>query len=246
MPAGRGQLADDGVVLGHLLLGDRHRSSRLDGEGVGEPVRAADEHEADGQADGGAGSAPDAAADEHEEAAEAGEQDGRLEDVLHRAFVSRGAVAGAGAEENGSGHTQVPVLDTSSRTVDPVPGSIRRPVVVYVEDEAAVRRLVEYWLDHAGFDVVLAADGTEGLAAIRRVRPDLVITDAMMPGITGDELVAILTEDPELSSIPIIMATAAASRLRVQRMMERGCFAVLAKPLDEESFVTMARAALET
>src|SRR5215210_699637 len=119
-----------------------------------------------------------------------------------------------------------------------------RPLVVYAEDEPAVQRLVDYWLTDAGFDVILAADGTEGLAAVRNHRPDLLITDAMMPGITGDELVEMLKADPEFAAMPIVMATAAASPLRVTRMMERGCYAVLGKPLDEDTFVATAWAAL--
>lgn len=120
------------------------------------------------------------------------------------------------------------------------------PVVVYVEDEPAVQRLVEFWLEDAGFEVHLADDGDVGLELIRELRPDLVITDAMMPRMTGDELVETMADDPELSSIPIVMATAAASPLRVERMLARGCKAVLAKPLDEDSFVAAARAALDS
>lgn len=115
-----------------------------------------------------------------------------------------------------------------------------------MEDEVAVQGLVEFWLDDAGFEVHLADDGVAGLELVRELRPDLVITDAMMPRMTGDELVETMADDPELSSIPIVMATAAASPLRVERMLGRGCRAVLAKPLDEESFVAAARDALES
>ena len=118
------------------------------------------------------------------------------------------------------------------------------PTVLYVEDEAPLRGLVEFWLEDAGYRVLLAADGAEGLAMVRSERPDLVITDAMMPNLSGDELVETMKSDPELASIPIVMATAAASPLRVDRMLARGCHAVLAKPLDEQSFLAAAAAAL--
>jgi CheY-like chemotaxis protein len=117
--------------------------------------------------------------------------------------------------------------------------------VVYVEDEPAVQRLVEYWLVDAGYVVHLAADGAEGLELVRSVRPDLVVTDALMPRLSGDELVEALRDDPELEGIPIVMATAAASPRRVQRMLERGCSEVLAKPLEEASFLAAIRRALE-
>lgn len=117
--------------------------------------------------------------------------------------------------------------------------------VLYVEDEAPLRGLVEFWLEDAGYRVLLAADGAEGLAVARAERPDLVITDAMMPVLSGDELVEIMRSDPELRDIPIVMATAAASPLRIDRMLERGCHAVLGKPLEEATFLAAAAAALD-
>lgn len=118
--------------------------------------------------------------------------------------------------------------------------------VLYVEDEAPLRGLIEFWLEDAGYRVLLAADGAEGLELVRSERPDLVITDAMMPNLSGDELVEIMKSDPDLQAIPIVMATAAASPLRVDRMMARGCHAVLAKPLDEQSFLAATAAALSS
>jgi len=120
----------------------------------------------------------------------------------------------------------------------------RNRTIVYIEDEPAVQRLVEFWLTDAGFDVRLAGDGAAGLDLVRAVRPDLVVTDALMPVMTGDELVEVLQKDPDLRSIPIIMATAAASPLRVKRMLSLGCRAVLAKPLDEVSFLAAVDGAL--
>jgi CheY-like chemotaxis protein len=123
-----------------------------------------------------------------------------------------------------------------------MPGA--RRTVVFVEDEAAVRRLVEFWLLDAGYGVHLAEDGAAGLEVARAVRPDLVVTDALMPRLSGDDLVDALRADPELRSIPIVMATAAASPLRIERMLARGCSAVLSKPLEETSFLAAVRSAL--
>ena len=117
-------------------------------------------------------------------------------------------------------------------------------MVLYVEDERSLHGLIGFWLEDAGFEVVFALDGAEALERIRRDPPDLVITDAMMPNLTGDELVETMKADPDLAGIPIIMATAAASPLRVSRMLERGCVAVLGKPLDEASFIAAAKDAL--
>lgn len=120
----------------------------------------------------------------------------------------------------------------------------RNRTVVYIEDEPAVQRLVAFWLEDAGFRVLLAGDGSAGLELVRAERPDLVVTDALMPVMTGDELVEVLHDDPDLRDIPIIMATAAASPLRVKRMMALGCRAVIGKPLDEATFLAVVEDAL--
>ena len=116
--------------------------------------------------------------------------------------------------------------------------------VIYVEDEPAVQRLVQFWLEDAGFEVLLAGDGAEGMELIRRTQPDLVVTDALMPVLTGDELVEQLKTDPALRHIPIIMATAAASPLRVQKMLDLGCSSVIAKPMEEQAFLQAVEDAL--
>jgi CheY-like chemotaxis protein len=126
-----------------------------------------------------------------------------------------------------------------------MPGRRRALTVVYVEDEPAVQRLVSFWLEDAGYEVLVAGDGAEGLDLIRSTMPDLVVTDALMPVLTGDELVERLQQDDELKGIPIIMATAAASPLRVRKMIGLGCKAVVAKPMEEDTFLTAVRAALE-
>ncbi|MGQ0433462.1 MAG: response regulator [Microthrixaceae bacterium] len=120
----------------------------------------------------------------------------------------------------------------------------RKRTVVYIEDEPAVQRLVSFWLQEAGFRVLLADDGAAGIDLVRAEHPDLIVTDALMPVMTGDELVEALGDDPDLCDIPIIMATAAASPMRVKRMMSLGCTAVLAKPLEEDVFLAAVADAL--
>jgi CheY-like chemotaxis protein len=126
-----------------------------------------------------------------------------------------------------------------------MPGKRRAQTIVYVEDEPAVQRLVQFWLEDAGFVVKVAADGAEGLDLIRATMPDLVVTDALMPVLTGDELVELLQRDDDLRPIPIIMATAAASPLRVRKMLSMGVRSVVSKPMEEDTFLAAVRDALE-
>lgn len=116
--------------------------------------------------------------------------------------------------------------------------------VLLVEDDEPLRGLLRFWLEDNGLHVVEAGDGAEALAIVLEAAPDLIVTDAMMPNMSGDELVERLKGDEALSHIPIIMATAAASPFRTQRMLERGCTAVLGKPLDEGSFLQAVTEAL--
>jgi CheY-like chemotaxis protein len=120
----------------------------------------------------------------------------------------------------------------------------KKRTVVYIEDEPAVQRLVQFWLEDAGLRVLLADDGLAGLELVRNERPDLVVTDALMPVMTGDELVEALVADDELQQIPIIMATAAASPFRVRRMLELGCRAVIRKPIEEADLLAAVEEAL--
>src|SRR3546814_10565362 len=79
----------------------------------------------------------------------------------------------------------------------------RRPLVVYVEDEPAVQRLVEVWLEDAGFDVVVAGDGPAGLAAVRAHRPALVVPDAPLPRKPRGSTLVVLPVPPALPAAPV-------------------------------------------
>ncbi len=121
-----------------------------------------------------------------------------------------------------------------------------RPIrITYVEDEPAVQRLVRFWLEDAGYEVSVEADGKAGLEAIRANPPDLIITDALMPEMTGDDMVVELKADRALRHIPIIMATAAASPTRVKRMQDLGVLEVVAKPMDEDTMLAAVTRALK-
>ena len=76
--------------------------------------------------------------------------------------------------------------------------------VVVIDDEAGIRRTVEIVLTRAGYEVLLAANGTEGMRLCRETAPDLVITDIHMPGADGFETIACLrTVYPGLPVIAI-------------------------------------------
>jgi DNA-binding response OmpR family regulator len=83
----------------------------------------------------------------------------------------------------------------------------RRPRVLVVEDDLAVRDVVRRYLEQESYDVTVAVDGPTGLAAARDLAPDLVVLDVMLPGMSGLEVCRTLREE-DSSSVPIIMLTA--------------------------------------
>lgn len=85
--------------------------------------------------------------------------------------------------------------------------SVRR--IVVVEDNMDAARLIKRILQaRGGYEVHLAHDGGRGIETIRSIRPDLVITDLMMPGVDGFTLIDTLKSNPETSRIPIVVVTA--------------------------------------
>lgn len=102
--------------------------------------------------------------------------------------------------------------------------------VLLIEDEPAVRRTIQQMLLRGGHEVAEASDGDEGLRLARSDRPDIVITDLMMPGKEGIETVRELRRDAPALPILVISGNAgAALYMEIATML--GAQASLAKPL---------------
>ncbi len=88
-----------------------------------------------------------------------------------------------------------------------------KKVVVCIEDEPEMIDLVKLILGRKGFDLVGAVGGREGLETVRRLKPDLVLLDLMMPDIDGWEVYQQMKADDELKDIPVIVVTAKAQSI---------------------------------
>jgi two-component system, OmpR family, phosphate regulon response regulator PhoB len=86
-------------------------------------------------------------------------------------------------------------------------GVMERRVVI-IEDERDVARLLEFNLTSAGFQVVSAATGSEGLAAVHRHKPDVVLLDLMLPDQSGYDVCKALRADPATADLGVLMLTA--------------------------------------
>jgi two-component system response regulator VicR len=85
--------------------------------------------------------------------------------------------------------------------------------VVCIEDEPEMIDLVKLILGRKGFDLTGAMGGREGLEAVRRIKPDLVLLDLMMPDMDGWEVYQQMKADHELADIPVIVVTAKAQSI---------------------------------
>jgi signal transduction histidine kinase len=107
------------------------------------------------------------------------------------------------------------------------------PKVLHIEDDPANRLLVRKLLTPAGFEVVDAADGVEGVRRALEERPDLVLVDIAIPGLDGYEVTLRLRSEPTLRGMPIVAITAEGNR---DASLAVGCDGYLQKPIDARSF----------
>jgi CheY-like chemotaxis protein/two-component sensor histidine kinase len=125
---------------------------------------------------------------------------------------------------------------TAERAGSTSPSNAR---VLVVDDEPRNTRLLEALLVPSGYDVRIAASGAECLALARDA--DLILLDAMMPGLDGFEVVRRLREDPTARLIPIVMVTALNSADDRLRALEAGCDEFLSKPFDKNEVLARVR-----
>jgi DNA-binding response OmpR family regulator len=89
----------------------------------------------------------------------------------------------------------------------------KRYRVVCIEDEPEMIDLIELILNRRDFELVGAVGGREGIDTVRRLKPDLVLLDLMMPQVDGWEVYQQMKADPELRTIPVIVVTAKAQSI---------------------------------
>jgi DNA-binding response OmpR family regulator len=115
------------------------------------------------------------------------------------------------------------------------------PLVLAVDDEAGILRLIKLELTTQGFRVVTAASGEEALRMAEEQRPDIALLDIVMPEMTGLEVMRRLRER---SSIPVILLTAKGSESDKVRGLELGADDYLAKPFSPDELSARVRAVL--
>jgi CheY-like chemotaxis protein len=90
----------------------------------------------------------------------------------------------------------------------PAPEEKRGETILLVEDESELRRMLKMFLEKSGFDVVEAADGTQAVRALKDRLPDVIILDAMLPGIHGFDICYRVKHSESTMHIPVVMISA--------------------------------------
>jgi len=117
--------------------------------------------------------------------------------------------------------------------------------ILAVEDEEHIRNILEYNLKLDGFEVHLAQDGHKGLQLARRVRPDVILLDWMMPDMDGLEVLSALKEDERTENIPVFMLTAKAMKRDLVQALRKGADDYIAKPFNPVELGQTIRSKLE-
>ncbi|MFZ1881935.1 MAG: response regulator [Gaiellaceae bacterium] len=105
-----------------------------------------------------------------------------------------------------------------------------RPVILCADDDEDILSLVSLRLERAGFRVIKAADGEAALEAVRAHKPILAVLDVMMPKRTGYEVLAAVRADQALAGLKVLLLSARVQESDVERGIDAGADAYLAKP----------------
>ncbi len=113
--------------------------------------------------------------------------------------------------------------------------------ILVVDDEPLNVRLLRDQLESEGYVVLSGASGAEALELSRSCAPDLILLDIMMPGMSGVEVVSVLSSDPKTKHIPVIMVTALGDRDSKVLALRSGATEFLSKPVDRIELLVRVR-----
>jgi DNA-binding response OmpR family regulator len=119
------------------------------------------------------------------------------------------------------------------------------PKILVIDDDVMVRNTISKVLRHSGFEVIVAEDGVRGLASFRRDRPDLVITDIIMPEKEGIEIIIEMRrEHPETKIIAVSGGGRIGNADFLGMATSLGAAAVIAKPFLPEDLISQVKSCL--
>lgn len=119
--------------------------------------------------------------------------------------------------------------------------------ILVIDDNEDIRQLITLILESAGFAVLTASDGADGLQQSKVSKPDLILLDAMMPGLTGMDVLERIRKDKDskVNSIPIMMLTSRSSSEDIASAIALGATCYVVKPFRPEKLIQKVTLLLE-
>lgn len=113
----------------------------------------------------------------------------------------------------------------------------RKKIILYVEDEEILRKLVRHSFMGRDYQIVEAGDGAEAVKKAEQLRPDIILMDLQLPRISGYDAIIAIKQNPALKDIPIIALTGFALAGEEEKAREAGCDHYITKPFDPMALV---------
>jgi len=120
------------------------------------------------------------------------------------------------------------------------------PTILIADDDPVIQKLLAVNFEMEGYRVVTASDGAEALERIGSDHPDLAVLDVMMPRVDGLDVVRALRSDPTTRTMPIILLSAKAQAVDINRGLEAGADVYVTKPFDPAELLDKAAALIGT
>lgn len=112
-----------------------------------------------------------------------------------------------------------------------------RKIVLTVEDQPNIRRLITYVLTKVGYKMMQAEDGESAVHVLQHTIPDLILLDIRMPKMDGFELLTLLRRYEAATSIPVVILTSLNTPRDLDRALEMGVVDFLTKPIEPRTLV---------
>ena len=151
--------------------------------------------------------------------------------------LSRAAIELADLEIDGNLEEDAIAIDNDNEDFD----NTQTGKILVVDDNRDLRGYLLRVLNQAGYSVILARNGSQGYVKAKQHQPDLIVTDLMMPQVSGLDLIALIRQDEHLSGTPIILLTAKANEETRIEGTEMGADGYLAKPFNDRELLAEVR-----
>lgn len=113
--------------------------------------------------------------------------------------------------------------------------------IMVVDDEPYIARVIKFKLEQEGYTVISANDGQSGLQKIKEEKPDLVLLDVMMPGLSGYEVCQKIKEDADLAGIPVVILTAKGQERDREQGLTMGASDYITKPFSPNRLLELVK-----